>query len=123
MGAAVGFRARRLFSRTASGGHTDGRAETHLAPSPPPCRVRFHGSDRPGNTTTNYLAVVGDETVWPGSKPVTAADVTDGLGQTILLVENRGAGVHWMEPRDLALADIDLRVNAPAGVSSPYDDP
>lgn len=83
----------------------------------------FHGSDHPENTTANYLAVVGDKTAWPGSKLVTEADVTDGLGETILLVENRGAGVHWMEPRDLSLADMDLRVNSPAGVSSPYDDP
>jgi hypothetical protein len=49
--------------------------------------------------------------------------VADGLGTTVLLVENRGAGVHWMEPRDLSLADMDLRVNSPAGVSSPYDNP
>ena len=83
----------------------------------------FHGSDRAGNTTTNYLAVIGDETAWPGSKPVTSADVADGLSETILLVENFGAGVHWMEPRDLLLADMDLRVDSPAGVSSPYDDP
>ena len=41
----------------------------------------------------------------------------------IMLVENRGAKVHWMEPRDLSLADMDLRVSSPAGVSSPYDDP
>lgn len=83
----------------------------------------LHGSDRPENTTANYLAVVGDETVWHGSKPVTSADVRDGLGETILLVENRGAGVCWMEPRDLSLADMELKLNSPAGVSSPYDDP
>jgi hypothetical protein len=83
----------------------------------------FQGFDRPGNTTTNYLAVVGDETVWPGAKTVSPADVTDGLTTTILMVENLGAGVHWMEPRDLSLAGMDLRVNNPAGVSSPYDDP
>ena len=82
----------------------------------------FHGSDRSG-TTTNYLAVVGDETAWPGSKPVTSADATDGLGTTIMLVENCGAKVHWMEPQDLSLADMDLRVNSLHGVSSPYDDP
>ncbi len=83
----------------------------------------FHDDARPGNTTANYLAVVGDETVWPNSKPVKSADVIDGVTQTIMLVENRGAGVHWMEPRDLSLADMDLQVNRPGGVSSPYDDP
>lgn len=83
----------------------------------------FHRLGRPGNTTTNYLAVVGEETVWQTSNPVTADDVTDGLGTTILVVENNGAEVHWMEPRDLTLAEIDLRVNSPAGVSSRFEDP
>ena len=83
----------------------------------------FHDAKQPGNTVSNYLAVVGDETAWPGTNPVTSADVTDGASQTILIVENRGAGVHWMEPRDLRLADMDLRVNSPAGISSPYDSP
>jgi hypothetical protein len=83
----------------------------------------FHGFERPGNTTTNYLAVVGDETVWAATKKVASEDVTDGHGETILIVENRGAGVHWMEPRDLALAEMDFRLDGPKGVSSPYDDP
>jgi hypothetical protein len=87
-----------------------------------PSLYAFHGSARPGNSTANYLAVVGEETVWHSSKPVTSADVTDGLGTTILLVENTGARVHWMEPRDLRLADLDLRVNSPEGVSSRYQD-
>jgi hypothetical protein len=88
-----------------------------------PVLYAFTGSFRPGSATTNYLAVVGEETVWNASKPVTSADVADGLGMTILLVENNGAHVHWMEPRDLSLADIDLRLNSPGGVSSPYEDP
>ena len=83
----------------------------------------FHGSNLSGNTTTNYLAVVGDETAWPGTKRVTPNDVTDGPSSTILVVENLGAEVHWMAPRDLPLADMDMRLNSPAGVGSPYDDP
>ena len=30
----------------------------------------FHGDERPGNTTTNYLAVIGPETAWPGASTV-----------------------------------------------------
>ena len=66
----------------------------------------FHGSEHSKNRTTNYLAVVGDETVWPVSKPFAMVDVTDVSGETVLVVENRGAEVHWMEPRDLALATM-----------------
>jgi hypothetical protein len=83
----------------------------------------FHGSARPGNTTANYLAVVGEETVWNGAKPVASADVADSPSTTILLVENNGADVHWMEPRVLSLAELDLRVNSPGGISSPYESP
>lgn len=84
---------------------------------------RFHSSKSDGNTTTNYLAVVGEETVWHPTKRVTTGEMTDGLSTTILIVENRGAGIHWMEPRDLTFADLDPTVNSPAGVSSPYNDP
>jgi hypothetical protein len=83
----------------------------------------FHGTHKPGNTVTNYLAVVGAGTAWPWPDRVTDADVTDGLSSTILIVENRGANVHWMEPRDLSLDGMDLTVNSPAGVSSRYDSP
>jgi hypothetical protein len=76
-----------------------------------------------GSTTTNYLAVVGPETVWNPTKPVTDADVLDGLGNTILIVENNGSGIHWMEPRDLLFSDLDLQFGSPNGISSPYDTP
>lgn len=87
-----------------------------------PRTYAFHGTHRPEKTTTNYLAVVGDSTVWRGT-PVTMDDVTDGVLSTILIVENNGAGVHWMEPRDLALDSLDLHLNSPGGVSSPYENP
>lgn len=88
-----------------------------------PRTFAFHGTAKPGNTVTNYLAVVGDETVWPAARRMTRTDVTDGTSTTIQIVENRGAGVHWMEPRDLTFADLDFRLNSPTGVSSPYTDP
>lgn len=88
-----------------------------------PSLYRFHHDTDPGITTTNYLAVVGPETLWPGRTKVRSGAVTDKPGSTILVVENLGLGVHWMEPRDLQLADMDLRVNSPAGVSSPYTRP
>jgi hypothetical protein len=83
----------------------------------------FHGAYRPGNTTANYLAVVGPETVWPGSQTVTSEDVSDGWSTTILLVENLGSDVHWMEPRDLTFADADFAVHNPRGISSPHEEP
>ena len=88
-----------------------------------PRQFAIHGEERPGNTTTNYLAVVGPETIWSGSTGVPNAALKDGAGQTILIVENKGAGVHWMEPRDLSFAEMDFTLNSRKGVSSRYVDP
>jgi hypothetical protein len=83
----------------------------------------FAGFDGEGNTTTNFLAVVGPETAWPAPATVRLEDVTDDPSRTILVVENLGAGVHWMEPRDLKFADLDFTLNAPGGIGSVYDRP
>ncbi len=88
-----------------------------------PRQYAFHDTYQPGLTITNYLAVVGPETVWPGQKKLAAADVTDGLSTTILIVENLGADIPWLEPRDLTLATMSLRLNDPAGISSPHANP
>ena len=88
-----------------------------------PKQYAFHGFEKPGNTTTNYLAVVGADTLWPGTKKVTQKDVKDGTGVTIAVVENRGADVHWMEPRDLALDKMSMQINSPNGIGSPYVEP
>ena len=54
-----------------------------------------------GVWTTNYLAVVGPETIWPGDKPVAIRQIRDGVSNTIALVEVANSGIQWLEPRDL----------------------
>jgi hypothetical protein len=100
----------------------DGPNNRKLA-DPMPRVYHFYGEERPGTTTANYLAVVGAETVWPAEGTVSRADAKDGLSTTILIVENRGAHVPWMEPRDLGFATMDFRLNQPNGVSSRFEDP
>lgn len=92
-----------------------------LAPQMPKLYA-FHNTKVLG-TTTNYLAVVGKETMWPGAKGRKRDEVKDPDGDTILIVENNGLGVHWMEPRDLAFDTMDFRIDSPAGVSSWYRGP
>jgi hypothetical protein len=55
----------------------------------------------PGKTT--YLVVVGKDTMFPpGDKGVQVRDVTDGLSQTLLIVEaDDGHAVPWTKPEDL----------------------
>ncbi len=43
---------------------------------------------------------------WPGAKPRRFKEVSDGLSNTILAVELGGAGIPWMEPRDLAFDEL-----------------
>lgn len=83
----------------------------------------FHGEYHAGLTTTNYLAVVGADTLWPGAATRSMADVTDGPQSTIMVVENTGQQVHWMEPRDLRYDAMSLVVNSPRGLSSKYRTP
>lgn len=85
-----------------------------------PSIYAFHGEYKRGTVTTNYLAVIGETTVWPGVSTRTTDDVTDEQSATILLVENMGENVHWMEPRDLHLDSMSFQVNDPKGVSSKY---
>ena len=83
----------------------------------------LHGDHKPGRTITNYLAVVGPNTVWRPGKPMTVKDVKDGVSNTIMIAENRGRDVHWMEPRDLEFDNMDWTINSPNGISSKYDAP
>jgi hypothetical protein len=84
---------------------------------------RFSSLRNSDTQVTNYLAVVGPETIWPGDGTANLNEVTDGLGQTIQIVENSGLGVHWMEPRDLEFATMSFELGSPTGVSSWYQDP
>lgn len=84
---------------------------------------RFHNRSEPGQTTTNYLAVVGPGTLWPGAEGRKLADVTDSAGDTILIAENRGLDVCWLEPRDLHIETLPTEMNHPHGVSSWYTTP
>jgi len=87
-----------------------------------PVFYAFHGEYEPGLTKTNYLAVVGSETVWPPEGVRNSSELKDGNSSTILVVENSGSGIGWMEPFDLAYSTMNFDVPHPNGVSSKYSD-
>jgi prepilin-type processing-associated H-X9-DG protein len=72
-----------------------------------------HGGRK--STETSYVAVVGNETLWPGDHAVKLDDITDGLGNTLLVVEIADSGIHWMEPRDLHVAQMSRTINGKSG--------
>jgi prepilin-type processing-associated H-X9-DG protein len=75
-----------------------------------------------GRGHTSYVAVVGPGTAWPGAKSIDIADINDGTSNTILVVEVKNSGIHWMEPRDLDASQMPMTINAkPVGASATLD--
>ncbi len=58
------------------------------------------------STVTTYVAVVGDETMWPEGKRVTFSDIHDGETSTIFIIEISNSDIHGMEPRDLRFEEM-----------------
>lgn len=56
---------------------------------------------KPGETS--YALVVGPATMWPEGDAIPFRNVSDGSENTLAIVEVAGAGIHWMEPRDVPI--------------------
>jgi hypothetical protein len=67
--------------------------------------------DAPSTSVTSYAVVVGPNTVFPGAKAVRMNEITDGLSNTILVVESAKAGINWLEPRDLNEDRMRFKIN------------
>ena len=70
--------------------------ETHSAPS-----------------ITNIVVVRGPGTLFPRQGKVRHKDVTDGIGNTIMLVSLANSDIHWAEPRDLDIETMSFQINDP----------
>lgn len=55
----------------------------------------------PGRTITPYVAIVDQDSLWPGETALTLQDVTDGTMNTLAVVEWPESDIVWTEPRDL----------------------
>jgi prepilin-type processing-associated H-X9-DG protein len=69
-------------------------------------------------TETNYVLVVGPETMWQPGQRMTVGEViqADGAANTVMIVEAHGTGIHWMEPRDIDFSTMSMTVNPLKGV-------
>jgi hypothetical protein len=63
----------------------------------------FMSNERTITGDTHFVAVAGEGTIWDPKQGVAAADITDSLNTTLLLVEIPSQGIAWSEPRDLSL--------------------
>ncbi len=69
-----------------------------------------------GSAMTSYVAVVGPNTAWPGSTATSIIDIDDGANNTIMIVEVSGAGINWMEPRDLTFEQARQGIHGDPGL-------
>jgi prepilin-type processing-associated H-X9-DG protein len=67
------------------------------------------------NLETNYMMIVGSETISDGASVTQFRDITDGYSHTILLVEVANSGVHWLEPRDLDASQMSFEITPASG--------
>jgi hypothetical protein len=71
-----------------------------------------------GGQNTSYVVVQGAETAFDGDKPCKFSMISDGLANTILVVEAPHANVPWTEPRDLNFAELNMVING--GANTPH---
>src|SRR4051812_30955655 len=64
---------------------------------------------RVASPQTNYVAVVGPGTLWPGSRAVKLSSLESNSEQ-ILVLEIPDSGIHWMKPEDLYFDDMMARL-------------
>ena len=67
------------------------------------------------SSETSYVMIVGQGTV--GGQPneeVDFADIRDGTSNTVMAIEVDGAGIYWMEPRDITVEEAVTYITDPA---------
>jgi hypothetical protein len=80
-----------------------------------PMPAVFACHSQPNSPYTNYMAVVGPDTAWPGTTCISTIDFADGMSESILIVEAGEPRVLWMEPRDLAYDEALRRLSGEDG--------
>ena len=91
----------------------DGPNNSRLAKTMPDIYRCPSAADSAGQT--HYVAVVGDETMWPGAETVAHYRYADSPGDTIAIVETDRIAVSWLEPRDLTMNEALRGINPSTG--------
>ena len=84
------------------------------------CREFHFEAESPDPRFTNIVVVVGEGTVFPGTRSVSKGEISDGLENTILFTEITDSDILWSEPRDLRLEGLEVqkRRTNPNSISS-----
>jgi hypothetical protein len=63
---------------------------------------------------TDFVAAVGPDRMFPGTDARKFSEVTDGLSNTIAVMEYSGSQINWLEPRDGPAANDPTAVQPPS---------
>ncbi len=70
---------------------------------------------------TPYLMVVGEDAFAHATRPRKSDEITDGLENTIAVVEVVNSSVHWLSPVDLEFDSMSFKINdGPQSISSSH---
>ena len=73
----------------------------------------------PDSVQTSYAMIVGPHAFSDGPTPRKFGDIKDGLSNTIMVAECAGAGINWLEPRDLDTEKMTYHIQSPNGDRKP----
>ncbi|MEX0725169.1 MAG: DUF1559 domain-containing protein [Planctomycetaceae bacterium] len=83
----------------------DGPSNQRLAEQPiPSYQCPSHHSEH--RSATTYHVLVGAVTMWPGEKGVAIDEITDGIENTLAVVELNQREVNWMDPREITAEEF-----------------
>jgi len=83
-----------------------------------PRTYRLHTIRDEHKTASNYVAIVGESTLWQGAEPRDLEFVEDGTSNTLMVAEYIGHPIPWTKPEDLLFDEIDLTVDSEKGICS-----
>jgi prepilin-type processing-associated H-X9-DG protein len=85
-----------------------------------PAEYRCPDDLNPAKNVTSYAMLVGPNAFSTGPKARAINEITDGLANTIMVVETTGNNINWLEPRDLdaETMSFDLTENDGKEISS-----
>ena len=72
----------------------------------------YHCATNSNPMDCSYVAIVGPNTIFQGPNGVKIPAITDGMSNTLMIVEVRGNTKSWMEPVDLDATTMRFQLNA-----------
>lgn len=86
-----------------------------------PSFYAFAGTHLSGESSAiNFVAITGEETMWPSGRHLSYTDVNDLQSATIHFAEDQGLPIYWMPPNDLEFSTMSFKLGNPDGIDSQY---